>query len=51
MVIPSAVGQGRVEVGRGIGEDRDTAQVGSSWRLGPGRCGHDTGRVHPERTR
>ena len=21
--------------------------VGSSWRLGPGRCGHDTGRVQP----
>ena len=28
-----------VEVGRGIGEDRDAAQVGSSWRLAPDVAG------------
>ena len=37
----------RIEVGGGIGEDRDSAQRRSSSGWGVGRCGHDTGRVQP----
>ena len=44
---PLRGGLGRVQVGRGVGEDRDTAQVGFLLGPGAGRCGHDTGRVQP----
>src|SRR6476660_1054231 len=35
----------RAQVGRGVGEDRDTAQVGFLLGSWAGPCGHDTGRV------
>ena len=45
--MPLGRGLGRVEVGRGIGEDRDAAHTWLLLAAGPGRCGHDTGRVQP----
>ena len=44
---PLRGGLGRVQVGRGIGEDRDAAQGGFLLMSRAGRCGHDTGRVQP----